>query len=840
MLSVFFLFPEDDRKRENEQYFTCDMGSIKTVTFILCFIVHIGSFQPPCPSPCLCVRNAAYEIVSMKCDNADLLEIPQHLPSTLTSLTLRGNLIASIKQFSLNHLHNLKILDLSANRLTFLTDGCFNGLFSLDKLFVQHNSITVNNLTIPNGVFKDLKNLTVLNIQDNCDPYGLNTSYPDDSLSDLSSLEELHIDGLYNRQFGLGFQKLISLRILNLTGQDGRGRCGIENITETLFENFVQKLRYIDFSHCQINLIHPMAFSKMADLKTLDFTDNPHMGIEGVENVSYSLTFINLDTLILSYIYRTPDFHHFDLRVSSFKYFPNTSLTVLDLSNNKIEYIEPEVINYLPRTLTTFSLRDNSIHDARFLDNIFKLDKLITFDLSYQLRYNLFLEASVLKKHSAKITLPPHIENVFGSNMKIEYPVPPLTFTQNKLKVLDFSSNILKVWLGPWYGLHSLQLFNLSYNRLEFIAPTSFGDMHSLTTLLLAGNLIGHTINQDKQGLTFSNQTSLETLDLSANAIETLPQYIFVNLRKLRSLKLSNNSLVNVDFHVAEMKLLSVLDLSDNQLTHISPNFRNALQFISKRAHNISILLTGNEFSCSCDFLDFLKWMQANRNMIRDFDTLVCSHKSSLVSFEKLDEMLDEMKYECIRNTVVIVCAVGFVGILLFLSIPAIIYHKRWKLRYLYYTASRKTNPYRQIEEQPKESNAYISFPESLRAFVVNKLYPELTSRGLTLTCFEDITPGESQCTGITNCIQQSHKTVVLFADDYMNNFWNTFEFHMAIQEGICNRRETVIPVVMGTLYKCDAQPDIMAYLKSNKCIPYPGADHENTFWDYLEMRITK
>lgn len=112
--------------------------------------------------------------------------------------------------------------------------------------------------------------------------------------------------------------------------------------------------------------------------------------------------------------------------------------------------------------------------------------------------------------------------------------------------------------------------------------PDVLVDMTNLRILRMRNcELLGDSLSKDKAGLTFSNQTKLEFLDLSENNIKSLPFSIFKNQFQLRTLLLAGNSLQTVSFSLKSMQMLEYIDLSNNQIEYFSNDNMDILNSIA-------------------------------------------------------------------------------------------------------------------------------------------------------------------------------------------------------------------------------------------------------------------
>ena len=121
--------------------------------------------------------------------------------------------------------------------------------------------------------------------------------------------------------------------------------------------------------------------------------------------------------------------------------------------------------------------------------------------------------------------------------------------------------------LSKWYGVtvtnNRVTGLSLNNNLLEGILSPALGNLTSLDTLSLAGNILSGSIASSSYG----NLTNLVFLDISSNLLnDTLPASLS-DLSNLKYLNLSNNGFSgNIPSSLGNLSVLQVLNLSLNQL----------------------------------------------------------------------------------------------------------------------------------------------------------------------------------------------------------------------------------------------------------------------------------
>ncbi|XP_053708147.1 chondroadherin-like protein [Synchiropus splendidus] len=192
-------------------------------------------------------------------------------------------------------------------------------------------------------------------------------------------------------------------------------------------------------------------------------------------------------------------------------------------------------------------------------------------------------------------------------------------------------------------GLSALKELNLEHNRLEEIQPGAFMQLGSLNLLVLTHNQLVYIPNMAFQGLhnikwlhlshnsinnlaaeAFASLFALARLSLDHNELQFFPVQAMNRLREVTRLELSHNPMIYLGeesiimpklthLHLDHMSLqdlsqqafsgaplLSVLDLSYNQLRHLEP--------LSGPKELSSLDLTGNPVYCNCYLRPLRNW----------------------------------------------------------------------------------------------------------------------------------------------------------------------------------------------------------------------------------------
>lgn len=197
----------------------------------------------------------------------------------LETLQMKGNVISDLPSILFMNLQNLRVLDLSRNKIKTVT---FSGLARLEILKMNHNLISeltsdmfhnISGLTelhlegnkiaeLAEGIFFVFTELQVLNLRGN-----LLTTFSDKVFGfEASNLTELNLKG--NRLTELSsLGSFTSLSDLNLSSNQ------LSSLTEDVFRN-VTALEYLDLSENQLTSLPEMVFNSLFNIKTIHLNKN--------------------------------------------------------------------------------------------------------------------------------------------------------------------------------------------------------------------------------------------------------------------------------------------------------------------------------------------------------------------------------------------------------------------------------------------------------------------------------------------------------------------------------------------------------------------------------------
>ncbi|KAK3423636.1 hypothetical protein EUGRSUZ_F00516, partial [Eucalyptus grandis] len=528
---------------------------------------------------------------------------PLHAFAKLTHLNLSSSYFVGIIPSEISRLSELVSLDLSSNNI-FDT-------YSSSSLRLKNSifSMLVHNLTALRKLVLDEVDMSMVSPKSFANLF---TGHIPSSMWNLNQLQTLLIDE--NSFSGNAFTGDIPFSICQLSS-----------------------LKYLYLYDNNFSGNMPSCFGNMTNLKSLDLSNNSLQGplprsLVRCVNLSELSLGHNEFSDIFPHWLEAPYLHNLDLQSNKFhEIFSNTSLYVLDLSNNKFggpipvpslvtfyysiasnkmtgkipslicNFTKLEIINLsnntltgsLPQCLTNFgtglsvlNLRMNYLKGI--IPQSFSLRSgLMTLDLS-QNQFEGTLPRSLVNCR--------HLEVLDLSDNQIEDTFPRWLGTLPELKLLILRSNNLKGLLNIPMGGHlfpKLHILDLSNNNFSGPLPRNVimslksmmnGQNGQDKSLYMTRNIWGqNTISRSYENsvtLTMKGQeiwlvkifTFLTLIDLSHNSFQgNIPECIG-QLHSLIGLNLSHNYLTgSIPLTLGNLTNLGWLDLSSNNLSGIIP-----------------------------------------------------------------------------------------------------------------------------------------------------------------------------------------------------------------------------------------------------------------------------
>ncbi|KAJ6623375.1 hypothetical protein lerEdw1_014844 [Lerista edwardsae] len=735
------------------------------------------------------------------------------LPASLSTLLLCNNSLFSIDAKGPEFLRNVRLLDLSYNKISNASSFATVSLQNLGRLKLMGNGIDVFQL---------------LNISD-LQPHSLD--YSGLNLSDFSQMIKVcqHLRKS-NRSLNLHLQseslKTLTkpvfsdcppILLLDLSRNhlktvgcvgDWFNATGHSQLRTLIVEhNLLNKLRFcgaahpleelktISFRFNRILWVSRSAFHYAPNLETLHLNIN---SIAYLDKCAFrglkQLRELRLDNNLLT-----------DLYMLSFADLVN--LQTLNLRNNHISVLFSGTFRNL-RSLRILDLGGNNIH--KLTDVSFKGLRNLS---------NLYLDGN----HIAKIS------------PRFFYPV------QSTLKVLDLQSNNINFITRKLYSqtpfLHLGKVYDLKLQSqqpygLKIIPPKFFKGLKLLRNLYLSENKLLYISPDAFDDL---GQLKYLTLSDSSNGMGNLPPGIFKNLRNLTSLNLENAGLHTLTLEVfGNLSQLRNLQLGKNELETANSSVMEKL--ISLRYLD----LRKCPLACTCDNIWFQQWLNNSRVQavyLYDYSCNSGQHSSHVYSFDT---------HVCFQDVGLYLFSATFPVLVLSLLMPILYHRTYWQVKYhMYILRAWVNNRWRRGEGEHYKFDAFVSYNSTDENWVLEQLVPSLEKGGNPIfrLCLHhrDFQPGKYIIDNIVDSIHNSRHTICVISRSYLQSEWCSMEIQLASYRLFDELKDVLIPVFLEAI----PERELSAYHRMRKVMlkkTYiswpPDPEAQKLFWAKLRMAL--
>ncbi|KAI1711718.1 leucine rich repeat domain-containing protein [Ditylenchus destructor] len=394
-----------------------------------------------------------------------------------------------------------------------------------------------------------------------------------------------------------GFEHLRELRISN---------CRLGKLTDSTFQG-LPKLRALHLNQINDDSTVDLDSKTFQHLNALEKLSLTHSSVENIpRGVLCSLRFLQILNISSNKISNAR------LGVESNDCVLD-HLIILDLSHNKIRHISSNDFQPFP-ALRQLSLSYNGIRGL-------EIEAFKPIDLCQQLDLD----------HNHLREMVPLPDSLFHLSLAAnQLPVVPSTVANlGRLLSLDLSNNHIDSSTPFSLLSTSIEVLDLSKNRLENVPIRLFKEsMETMLRLNLSGNEI-----LEVEPYLFQNFTNLKELDLSNNKIKSLAYGMFHGLGELTDLRINNNSIYHVDVEVfSELsRKLTSLSMSHNLLVELPM----AVGRLTRVKH---IDLSYNQITKAYKFvlnkLSHLNRLILSHNNLRHVESYVFADSSHLTDLE--------------------------------------------------------------------------------------------------------------------------------------------------------------------------------------------------------------
>ncbi|XP_037305963.2 toll-like receptor 5 [Pungitius pungitius] len=498
-----------------------------------------------------------------------------------------------LKENYLEPLSSLETLDLFANKIKRLQPSMFfTNMTNLKVLNLKLNQI--DRICRSDLVGFQGKNFTVLNLAS----VGLKAMFKEhfdwqECGNPFRGMSFQTLDLSHNAFSVSGSKRFFTaikgteISNLKLSGHMGKG-FSHNNLPDPDHGTFVglngSSVRTLDLSNNRIFALQEGVFRPLEEVAIIDVSRNKLNQIHrhAFEGLEGHLRMLNLSHNLLGEIH-------------SYTFDSLTNLRVLDLSYNHIGVLGYGSFSGLPQ-LKALYLTGNSLRDLGFPASLPRLDYLMLNDNKLE-----SLPVSALAR--------------FAGN------VMHLDIKDNRLTNLGDVTTLLTHLKRLFYGGNTIQWCTLS-GRVSAVGSSN------VQTLDLHSSSLQSMWSQGRCLNLFDNLGRVIALNLSFNALQSLPRGLFKGLASVAEMDLSFNSLTYLPPDVLPNSL-KVLNLSNNFVASPDPVAFRFLSFLD---------LKMNRFHCDSNLKGFLTWLKkTNTTLLSPVAELRCEFPSALYNVSLLD-----------------------------------------------------------------------------------------------------------------------------------------------------------------------------------------------------------
>ena len=424
----------------------------------------------------------------------------------------------------------------------------------------------------------------------------------------------------------------------------------------------------------------------------------------------------------------------------------------------------------------------------------------------------------------------------------------------NTLKEIQLKQNGIVEVETPFIEKPNLNVpinVDLSFNKITSLAFLNDSVVRGLRIekLFLSDNMLGRRMDET----VFENFHHLERLDLSSNEIKILTGNVFSNQKNLIVLKLAANCLWLIDFEFTHMSNLTVLDLSNNSLTHLNAETRDRIDALKRISPKFVINLQRNPLECSCSNLPFIQWAYEHKTTFVSFDLHTCVYHDKLVKFSNVEQIVRNLNFDCSMNIALKLSTSLLALVIVITGVSVFLYRHRWDVRFFFIKFAVERNVYieRETYRRVFEYDAFVSYHNNDVDWVRDELYKNLDEEGgehdlvdnhaRFKLCIHarDFTPGIPIEDNIVRAIETSRKTILVLSKSFLTSEWCEFELQMARMESFDKGRNLIIVVMLEPPKIEHMSKSLRLLIRRNTYIEwFDVPDKKANFWEKLREAL--
>ncbi|KAJ8315798.1 hypothetical protein KUTeg_007948 [Tegillarca granosa] len=755
------------------------------------------------------------------CSNRNLSYIPTWLSGNISELVVSNNPLRKLPDNSFMKFRKLQRLVLCNCEIQHLDEHSFHGLTHLLLLDLSSNKLMATTISL--HAFRPLERLTDLLIHNNL--FFMNNKYPDIAISYLYNLNHLSIDAMKLVQFGHGFQNLSSLKALTIK-TDRADSVTLKNTSISPICKASSELKYfqIDINYGFLIAIDIGIYEHCKALTGLRVFADHYSDIKMILGSLYGLQGRSMEYLKFPSCNKRIGIDPISLTSFDFRYLRNICTKQLDIQSNNVRLDSSftsallslkhkdclEKIN-IAENVFTFEFSPYFVLFANFVNlrhlDLFSMKKLgveqtfqATSGISNRSRNmeNKSLFGFNTSRH-INIYLSHNIEFINSSYMQTSgVDIPIITFHGGKLATLDFSYSHFDSCDGEVLGLTLLTHLGMSGWNCQEIGPKLLNNMTSLKILEAEDNNLEEGFSNNFGQTFLRGLKNLSILKLSRNMLTKLHEEFFVDQHEfLQEIYLGGNKFKNIPFDVPVFSKLQFIDLSNNVINTLSKSEQEDLDNVEKKTDFITLDLSGNQLQCTCNNLNFLRWMNKTNVKFRNIANTNCvDDEQTAKNITDILNNIDAFARKCTTEFWLMFSAISVTILITGLILSVLVYRYRFVLEYFILRIKRRLKKYKPLEDN-FEYDVFVSYSSLDYEWVTRCLYVNLSGEFKVCLYDRDFIPGVPISENIINAIDSSRKVMFVITENFLNSSWGNYEMEMTRMHAFQNGRDSIVIVLL-------------------------------------------
>ncbi|CAC5413419.1 unnamed protein product [Mytilus coruscus] len=325
-----------------------------------------------------------------------------------------------------------------------------------------------------------------------------------------------------------------------------------------------------------------------------------------------------------------------------------------------------------------------------------------------------------------------------------------------------------------------------------------FNSFTSVSTLIMRDANLGQIFRDSN--LVSNIVSTVKTFDISGNNIWYINESTFSTSKNHNHLILMNNILLEIPTAVTYIDTLETLDMRLNQLQSINDTMQSWMESQNQRTKNkFKLYLANNMFLCSCDSMEFIKWLFISKlNFNIKSRNYTCQLSNGTISdTQTVYNEFNKLFVHCSNGVWI---RVGLWSLFTFITITiiaAIIFNFEWQILFWIYRTFKTV-----ILRHKYTYDIYVSYADDSIDWIKNELIPKVENSWNFKIRIEhrDILLGDSHADALANAIEMSRHVIIIISENYKDYPWGRFEIERAKLEKFTKYLQKIIVIMRNAI----------------------------------------